>query len=100
MTVEQDTPTTEIVLRTDWDGDQWAAIALNAEQEPDRAMDAFERRVRRLLARPPKDLGYWLGKAVNQWEQRTGAAAVALMTANQYRPADGWRPIELPASAG
>ncbi|GAB3750127.1 hypothetical protein [Microlunatus parietis] len=95
-----DDPTTEIVLRTEWDGDQWAAIATNAEAELGRAMDAFERRVRRLLARPPKDLAFWLQKAIGQWENRTGAAQVALATANRYKPADGWRPIELPASAG
>lgn len=92
--LEQDTPTQVIALNSDRDGEQWAAIAAHAEAEPEKALQAFERRVLRLLANKPRDLSYRLQQAIGQYDKRLGLAELTLAEANRHKPAAGWRPLE------
>lgn len=94
MTAEQDTPTQVIALNDDRAGEQWASIAIHAEAEPDKALQAFERRVLRLLANKPRDLSYRLQQAIGTYDKRVGIAELTLAEANKHRPANGWRPLD------
>lgn len=92
----------EIVIthRPEWEGDQWAALATHAENELAKALQAFEQHALRLLANKPRDLSYRLQQAIGQYDKRIGTAQLTLLEAYRHRPAAGWRPLELPASAG
>lgn len=98
MTAEQDAPTQEIAINLDRDGDQWAPIAIAAEAEPEKALQAFERRVLGLLANKPRDLSYRLQQAIGRYDKRVGIAALTLAEANKHRPPNGWRPLNDPAA--
>lgn len=88
VTAEQ--PTVELVLY-DTDAERWAPIATWAGGEPEKALDEFELAALRILTNKPRNMGYWLQKAIGQYDKRIGVAALALAEAEKHKPADGWR---------
>ena len=88
--VTPDEETVEMaVYRTD--PEVWAPIATWAEGEPEKALNEFELSALRILNNKPRNMGYWLQKAIGQYDKRVGAAALALSEAEKHKPADGWR---------
>lgn len=87
---EQDGQTLELV-RYDSDAERWAPIATWAEGEPEKALDEFELAAIRILNNKPRNMSYWLAKAIGQYDKRIATAKLALTEAEKHKPADGWR---------
>jgi len=86
-----DTEQTMELVRYDADAERWAPIATWAEAEPEKALDEFTLAAIRILTNKPRNMAYWLQRALGQFDKRVGIASLALREAEKHKPTDGWR---------